>query len=276
MIKNKNADGASQAFSKGLIDALARALTSASGSPWMIAEGPDAGLASDGSEPVRVKLTIDGSLRGEVLMECHRPSAAMLVSKILRQQVEEFGTEQSEALQRLIEEGMSRFRATFEQTYGKLTVTVKLTSEPASDSSDVSQITIADDEANRASILVYLNPLLAEALTLLSKNRRPTAGTETSLTGAVTKAMPVQTNLDMVMDVELNVTLRFGQRQLTLREMLELTIGSVVELDRQVEEPVELLLEGKVIARGEAVVIDGNYGLRVTEVSQPILSPAIH
>ena len=77
-------------------------------------------------------------------------------------------------------------------------------------------------------------------------------------------------NLDLVLNVELNVTLRFGQRLLTLREVLDLTTGSVVELDRQVEEPIELLLDGKVIARGEAVVIDGNYGLRVTEVPQPI------
>jgi flagellar motor switch protein FliN/FliY len=91
---------------------------------------------------------------------------------------------------------------------------------------------------------------------------------------AAGNATPAPVNLSLVMDVELNVTLRFGQRQLTLREVLELTSGSVVELDRQVEEPVELLLEGKVIAKGEAVVIDGNYGLRVTEVSQPILSPA--
>ena len=81
---------------------------------------------------------------------------------------------------------------------------------------------------------------------------------------------PKAMNLDLVLDVELNVVLRFGQRQLTLREVLDLTSGSVIELDRQVEEPVELLLEGKVIARGEAVVIDGNYGLRVTELPQPI------
>lgn len=77
-------------------------------------------------------------------------------------------------------------------------------------------------------------------------------------------------NLEMVMDVELDVTLRFGQRHLTLREVMDLTSGSVVELDRQVDEPVELLLDGKVIARGEAVVVDGNYGLRVTEVPQPV------
>ena len=79
-----------------------------------------------------------------------------------------------------------------------------------------------------------------------------------------------ETNLNLVLNVELNVTLRFGQRLLTLREVLDLTTGSVVELDRQIDEPVELLLDGKVIARGEAVVIDGNYGLRVTEVPQPI------
>lgn len=79
-----------------------------------------------------------------------------------------------------------------------------------------------------------------------------------------------QPNLDLVLDVELNVTLRFGQRLMSLREVLDLTSGSVIELDRQVDEPVELLLDGKVIARGEAVVVDGNYGLRVTEVPQPI------
>lgn len=73
-------------------------------------------------------------------------------------------------------------------------------------------------------------------------------------------------NLDLVMGVELNVTLRFGQRQLALREVLELTSGSVVELDRQVDEPVELVLDGRVVARGEAVIIDGNYGMRITQL----------
>jgi flagellar motor switch protein FliN/FliY len=83
---------------------------------------------------------------------------------------------------------------------------------------------------------------------------------------------PIATNLDLVLDVELNVTLRFGQRQLSLREVLELTSGSVVELDRQVDEPVDLFLDGKVVARGEAVIIDGNYGMRITQVLQPVVA----
>ncbi len=78
-------------------------------------------------------------------------------------------------------------------------------------------------------------------------------------------------NLGLVMDVELNVALRFGQRQLSLREVMDLTSGSVVELDREVDEPVELILDGRVIARGEAVIVDGNYGVRVTEVLHPVV-----
>ncbi len=78
-------------------------------------------------------------------------------------------------------------------------------------------------------------------------------------------------NLGLVMDVELNVALRFGERRLSLREVMDLTSGSVVELDREVDEPVELILDGKVIARGEAVIVDGNYGVRVTEVLHPVV-----
>jgi len=76
-----------------------------------------------------------------------------------------------------------------------------------------------------------------------------------------------QGNLDLLMDVELGVTLQFGCRQATLREVLELAPGAVLELDREIEQPVDLVLNGRVIARGEVVVIDGNYGLRVNEVA---------
>jgi flagellar motor switch protein FliN/FliY len=71
------------------------------------------------------------------------------------------------------------------------------------------------------------------------------------------------------MDVELAVMLRFGSRQAKLREVLDLATGAVLELDREVQEPVDLVLNGKVIARGEVVVVDGNYGMRVIEVASP-------
>ena len=73
-------------------------------------------------------------------------------------------------------------------------------------------------------------------------------------------------NMSLLENVELEVTLRFGQRQLSLREIGELRSGSVVELDKHVQDPAELLLGERVVARGEVVIVDGNYGLRVTEV----------
>ena len=73
-------------------------------------------------------------------------------------------------------------------------------------------------------------------------------------------------HLNRVIDVPLAVTLRFGQRHLTLRELLALSTGSLLELDRQVEEPVDLMLGERIVARGEVVIVDGNYGMRVTQI----------
>ena len=71
-------------------------------------------------------------------------------------------------------------------------------------------------------------------------------------------------NLELLMDVELEVTLRFGHREMLLRDVLNLAPGSVVELEQQVEDPVELLVGSKVIAWGNVVAVEGNYGLRIT------------
>jgi flagellar motor switch protein FliN len=74
-------------------------------------------------------------------------------------------------------------------------------------------------------------------------------------------------NLDLLLDVELEATIRFGRHEMLLREIFGLMPGAVVELDQMVNEPVELLVAGRLIARGEVVVVDGNFGLQVTEVA---------
>jgi flagellar motor switch protein FliN len=84
---------------------------------------------------------------------------------------------------------------------------------------------------------------------------------------ALPDALQAPVGLDLLMDVQLAMSMRFGARRLLLREVLDLSPGAVVELDRKIQEPVELLLDGKLVARGEVVVIDGSYGLRVTDVS---------
>jgi flagellar motor switch protein FliN/FliY len=75
-------------------------------------------------------------------------------------------------------------------------------------------------------------------------------------------------NLDLLLDVVLEASLRFGQREMLLRDILDLHPGSVIELDRRVQEPAELIVAGRVIAHGEVVIVDGNYGLRITDIAQ--------
>jgi flagellar motor switch protein FliN len=258
-----------QPFSGAFFEALVAAITEASGATWLVAAMPDPAAAANELEPIRIMLTLDGSLAGEFLLEFRHPDAALLASSCLQQPPAEFGTEQREALLKVVEAGMNGFRSAAAEEFGAFTIAAAFASEPAVDPKNMAEITAADDGGNRVSILMYLDPALAEALSLHAQRPKPIAETDPGLPNSE------HLNLRLVMDVELNVTLRFGQRQLSLREILELTSGSVIELDRQVEEPVELLLEGKVIARGEAVVIDGNYGLRVTEVPQPIPTPVL-
>lgn len=74
-------------------------------------------------------------------------------------------------------------------------------------------------------------------------------------------------NLELLLDVELEATIRFGERELLLRDVFALMPGSVVELNQTLNEPAELLVAGRTIARGEVVVVDGHFGLRVSEVA---------
>jgi flagellar motor switch protein FliN len=76
-------------------------------------------------------------------------------------------------------------------------------------------------------------------------------------------------NLDLLLDIELQASLRFGGREMLLSEILDMAPGDVVPLDRSVHAPVDLVIGDRIVARGEVVLVDGNYGLRVTEVAEP-------
>ncbi|MBU7008277.1 flagellar motor switch phosphatase FliY [Phosphitispora fastidiosa] len=77
-------------------------------------------------------------------------------------------------------------------------------------------------------------------------------------------------NIDLIMDVPLQITVELGKCRKTIREILALGQGSVVELDKLAGEPVDLLVNGKLLAKGEVVVIDENFGIRVTDIISPI------
>ncbi len=80
----------------------------------------------------------------------------------------------------------------------------------------------------------------------------------------------IDPNIALIMDVPLQVTVELGRTRKLIREILELSPGSVVELDKLAGEPVDILVNGKLIAKGEVVVIDENFGVRVTDIVSPI------
>lgn len=73
-------------------------------------------------------------------------------------------------------------------------------------------------------------------------------------------------NLDMLMDVPLKITVELGRTQMTLKQALDLVQGSVVELDRLAGDPVDVFINDRMIAKGEVVVVDDKFAVRITEL----------
>ncbi|MDZ4727392.1 MAG: flagellar motor switch protein FliN [Leptospira sp.] len=82
-------------------------------------------------------------------------------------------------------------------------------------------------------------------------------------------AGPGQTNLNLLMDVQMALTVELGRTKMYIKDILGLGEGSIIELDKLAGEPVDLLVNGKLIAKGEVVVIDENFGVRVTDIVSP-------
>ena len=73
-------------------------------------------------------------------------------------------------------------------------------------------------------------------------------------------------NIGMLLDVKLNVKVRIGQKKMLLKDVVSMDIGSVIELNQLANDPLEILIDDKVIAKGEVVIVDGNFGIRVSEI----------
>ena len=73
-------------------------------------------------------------------------------------------------------------------------------------------------------------------------------------------------NLNIVMDIPLEVSVELGRKRMSIREILDMGAGSIVELDKIAGEPVDLLVNGRLVARGEVVVIEDNFAVRITEI----------
>ncbi len=79
-----------------------------------------------------------------------------------------------------------------------------------------------------------------------------------------------QRNLDLLLDIQIPVSVEVGASQMSLSDILKLVPGSIIALDKKAEEPVDLRVNGKLVARGEVVMVDDSYGLRITQIIDPV------
>jgi len=247
-----------------LCTALSSGISGASHSTWEITPSDQSAEKPDASDATCFRFRFQGSLDGVAFLVV---SNAVLWKLTLRDVDESSGdvnAARGAALLRALQGGTSGLGESL-TAFGTVRVEIESVDGPDLPGDQVFELwarSDPNDSNNRESLHLCLGGSLVAALQAASVKPFVFSDAVGSTEGA---------NLDLVMDVELNVTLRFGQRQLALRDVLDLASGSVVELDRLVDEPVELILDGRVVARGEAVIIDGNYGMRITEVLQQIV-----
>jgi flagellar motor switch protein FliN/FliY len=261
-MENKPTKNGLRIFAAAFAQSLSASLAEASGAASRLEIVDEGTIPTNASKPIQFKLTVEGAIRGDCFVEFYEPEVAALLTTVMRQPVTALDNDHlalftkllAVAAEGLCESGLAgdgALKAGIAQVsglaFGGMSVVPLMASEPQTE----------------LHVLLFFSPQLLESVSsVLGKSA------ERKVEGVDAPSY----NLNLVMDVELNVSLRFGQRRLPLSDILELSSGSIVELDRMVDEPVELYLDGKLIARGEAVIVDGNYGLRVTEIPQPLTS----
>jgi len=120
--------------------------------------------------------------------------------------------------------------------------------------------------AGPVSLLVGMDAALLDAFgSPLSEASAENAKSAKPLASGVA-AFGSSKTFDLLLEVELPVSVSFGRAQVPLRDVLKLTTGSIVELNRSIAEPVEVIVNNCVIARGEVVVVEGNFGVRIQQV----------
>jgi flagellar motor switch protein FliN/FliY len=212
---------------------------------------------------LRVILVAAGGLRGEMGLRIPRAVTIALAQVFLSQAPDaaaEFKADHQEAVEELLRQVAGYAATALKPNFGEVQLRLESGTPPSWSAGATGWLASGAGSLCRVVLEWQLSAALNVALAAAS----PPA-VETPSEPAADGDAP-ESNFELLKDVELEVTLRFGERSMRLREILELGEGSVIELDREVQEPVDLLLDGKLIARGEVVIVDGNYGLRVQEV----------
>ncbi len=246
--------------------ALANAFSDATKTDWRAEAAKPIEAHTPDPTCVCFELALSGGLEGQASVVLTSADMLHLSSELVGQPAESIAEEHREALLNTLQASTSRLIDDLLAQHGAVTVQASAAETLGTESTAIAHLRLSADSKPGGSVVLHVSPDLLRAISPPAPAETPNPSTSNPEAPPKSSPLPEDKRFQRVIDVPLNVKLRFGQRQLTLREVLDLTSGSLVELDRQVEEPVDLMLDGRIIARGEVVIVDGNYGMRVTEI----------
>lgn len=230
---------------------------------------------------VCIRFTCTGAAKGELLWVAEK-TAALRIAQLLTgaapaaAEPEQLSEEDRDAFAEFLRQAAGQTATSWKAELGsELTISFQATVVPAPVTAQCSTFTLVGEKFASLTLRLYLDGELSEAISAIAiapppePVKQPPLPTPTPAEVPVPAqhSEPLPANLGLVLDVQLDATIRFGEREMLLRDIFGLMAGAVVELNQVVNEPAELHVAGRLVARGEVVVVDGNFGLRVTEVA---------
>lgn len=255
-------------FFSSFSDSFRQVLSQCSGTDWsaVLVEAPEA------IDLIWVIGSASGSLTGEFALGFSQQTGILFAQALMMsaEPAVEYSAEEKEAAVELLRQVCGLCATALADSNGQPTLSVNIEASLAWSPAERRGVQIT--QGNRtATITVAISPELIASFSprTVEPSSEPVPASQTETDRPALQEAIAAKNLDLLMDVHLGVRLRFGSRRMKLREILEFHPGTIVELDRQVQDPVDLLVDNKLIARGEVVVVDGNYGLKVNDVLSP-------
>jgi flagellar motor switch protein FliN/FliY len=243
-----------RALSDGLASQLATMLAALCGAPATASAAPDGGEVAWVAH-----LRLAGAATGEMSLGVGRADAARISQIVSGASPEATEETQEQALRELFGQVVSGLAGQ------------PIASGLRLEAGETGRIS-GTPRGERVNYQVRCTPELSPVIAVWSHVERasdavaqpPAGGRPAEAPEARAQALPA--NLDVILDIELPLSVRFGEAEMTLDELTKLGPGSVIDLGRSPDDPVDILVNGRLVARGDVVVVSGNYGVRVVEV----------
>lgn len=214
----------------------------------------------------QVPLTIGGAVDASLTLGLTDTAANRVTALVLMAEGAQSEADIADTLREIVTQATAAY---VQEAQGRVTLAVGAPRrESATPPPGAWQHDLVMDGDEPPRVAFWLPP---SAATTTSAPTEPTrapavAGPSSHHTGPQSGAASGGRNLDVVLDLELPITVRFGETRLTLDALSRLGPGSLIDLERSPDEPVELLVNGRLVARGDVVVVGGCYGVRVRDV----------